>query len=282
MNAAVEKSVSNLPNILAIVVIAKDEGRYIEEWLLFHFSNGVDKVYLYDNQSSDDTVEIANKFQNVFVTSWSTSEGESPQFSAFNHALKSYGSSCDWMLFIDVDEFLMNRSSQVSFKDYLSVVDKNVGAVAINQIVYGSSGLKEYQDIPVMQRFTKRSELCYLENRWYKTVCRPMAVETIQDAHRFSLKEGYFYVDSSFDKNNFDSKELRNTLIPSNDVWAINHYMLKSWEEFQWKKQRGGVAAHTRELRLARMSDDYFRYRDINVNTVEDDSGRLLSLKILK
>lgn len=47
---------------LAIVAIIKNEGQYIEEWLRYHIVAGVQKFFLYDNDSSDNTREILEKY----------------------------------------------------------------------------------------------------------------------------------------------------------------------------------------------------------------------------
>ena len=40
-------------NDISIVLIVKNEARYIREWLEYHFLIGVDHVYIYDNDSTD-------------------------------------------------------------------------------------------------------------------------------------------------------------------------------------------------------------------------------------
>ena len=40
---------------LSVVAIMKNEGAYLKEWLDFHILVGVEKFYLYDNESNDDT-----------------------------------------------------------------------------------------------------------------------------------------------------------------------------------------------------------------------------------
>ena len=47
---------------LAAVVIVKDEGPYLREWLEFHQLVGVEHIYIYDNGSSDDTEQVVWDF----------------------------------------------------------------------------------------------------------------------------------------------------------------------------------------------------------------------------
>lgn len=43
---------------LAICAISKDEGPYLKEWVEWHLKQGVEKFYIYDNESTDCTKEI--------------------------------------------------------------------------------------------------------------------------------------------------------------------------------------------------------------------------------
>jgi hypothetical protein len=46
------------PHKLAVCAIAKNEGAYFKEWLEYHRLVGVEKFYIYDNESDDDTKEV--------------------------------------------------------------------------------------------------------------------------------------------------------------------------------------------------------------------------------
>ena len=47
---------------LAIVVIIKNEGKDIAEWIDYHIIAGVSKFYIYDNESTDNTKEILQPY----------------------------------------------------------------------------------------------------------------------------------------------------------------------------------------------------------------------------
>ena len=40
---------------LAVCAIAKNEGHYFKEWIEWHRSQGVERFYIYDNESTDGT-----------------------------------------------------------------------------------------------------------------------------------------------------------------------------------------------------------------------------------
>lgn len=47
---------------MAACLRTKDYGRFLPEWLAFHYAIGVDEVSVYDDDSMDGTVEILEPF----------------------------------------------------------------------------------------------------------------------------------------------------------------------------------------------------------------------------
>jgi len=47
---------------LSITAIAKNESAYISEWLAFHKLIGIEKVFLYDNDSTDNMRDILQPY----------------------------------------------------------------------------------------------------------------------------------------------------------------------------------------------------------------------------
>ena len=47
---------------LAICAIAKNEGPYFHEWIEWHRKQGVEKFYIYDNESTDGTREVLEPY----------------------------------------------------------------------------------------------------------------------------------------------------------------------------------------------------------------------------
>jgi len=92
-------------NSIAGIAIVKNESLYIEEWLLYHLSIGIDHFFIYDNFSEDDlSVLLRPYIQGGVVTliNWPVSRG---QDDAYFHAFRSLAKSFDWAACFDVDEF---------------------------------------------------------------------------------------------------------------------------------------------------------------------------------
>lgn len=47
---------------VAACVRTKDFGRFLPEWIAYHYAIGVDEITIYDDDSIDDTVEIIQPF----------------------------------------------------------------------------------------------------------------------------------------------------------------------------------------------------------------------------
>lgn len=83
-------------NNISVVIIVKDGGKTINAALsaLSRFSD----VVVYDNGSTDDTIEIANKFHNVNLI-----QGDFTGFGPTKNKATTYAKN-DWILILDSDE----------------------------------------------------------------------------------------------------------------------------------------------------------------------------------
>jgi len=80
-----------------LCVIVKNEELDIAEWILFHLFQGFDKIFVFDNGSSDNTaneVDLCKKYGNIEYIYWPEPYSQN---KAYFHAVKQYGSECDWM-----------------------------------------------------------------------------------------------------------------------------------------------------------------------------------------
>ncbi|EKT4458616.1 glycosyltransferase family 2 protein [Pseudomonas putida] len=254
-----------------IIAIAKDEGCYLYEWAAYHLSLGFDKIFLYDNDSSDNPREALKGLEShVEIIEWPTIDGISPQLSAYNNPALHIRDSFDFAAYIDIDEFITLRRHS-SIKDYLKCIPDTVSAIAINQKIFGSSHLKSHEDLPVTYRFKMCARSEHPENLWFKTLYRTKAIKQINSCHKGSILFGD-YTDASFNPSNIDESSSGQTKLNCSDAIHINHYILKSQEEFETKKKRrGGGMSGTKEGRIERYNNDYFfTHRDSYANSTTD------------
>jgi hypothetical protein len=91
----------------AIVVILKDEARFIEDWILFHLAIGFEHFVVYDNGSTDGIGEVLRKFIAGGVVTFIDWPIRAGQIDAYNHALCVFRNCSEWLCFIDVDEYVV-------------------------------------------------------------------------------------------------------------------------------------------------------------------------------
>lgn len=97
-----------------IVAVCKNEAYFLPQWVYHHFYYGFDAIELYPNRITDNTLDVINKLQecypNLSANNWGWFDSmhpESPtlQQSAYYYAYGNAKDSCDYILFMDCDEY---------------------------------------------------------------------------------------------------------------------------------------------------------------------------------
>ncbi len=242
---------------LAVCAIAKNEGPYFKEWIEWHKSKGVEKFYIYDNESSDCTKEVLDPYIKSGIVEYTYFPGYKVQLTAYDDCLKKHRIDTRWIALIDLDEFIVPIKDK-TIPDFLHRFEP-FPAVEINWLVYGSGGAKKKTPGTMMERFKQHSQYCNILNRHVKSIVNPRRVFTMIGCHEAARISGRA-ADSHGNpiKKNFRDRE------PQQDIIRINHYAVKSFEEFLDKQAKGRAAGRTRMLKL-----DYFHRFDLN--DIEDD-----------
>ena len=246
-------------NKIAIGAIFKNEFDYIIEWFAWHRLSGFKFFYVADNDSTDGTRELLEAISAVddsINILYQPTVAKNAQIRAYNTILNICQPDIETILFIDADEFLVHDSYQNGEEyRYLEslLLGSNVGAIGINWRVYGSSGLLNYDSKPVTERFTLHSADYQKSNNCH-----------IKAASKVRLVEGvtahFAFQNSKYKMYGVDGQELSNFINDTGDQiirtdkvtgitenilaspLRINHYVIKSKEEFIKKKSMRGCA----------------------------------------
>ena len=236
-----KKGVKN-SNRAVLVTAVRDEAPYLVEWLAHYRALGVDRIDVYCNHCSDETVALLKtlsaNFDWIRLHESDVREGQRPQMVAQRDLLANdKWSADDWVLFFDCDEFLVIHNG-TNIKDILNSVGKGVGQVVFNWRVFGSNGCELYEPEWVTHRFTSAClNLNHRQSKVVKSAYRPVAIEN-PGIHRPDLLPGWEagYADGS-SATFMDDGAVEFAKV---DVAQLNHYITRSKAEFCFKQIRGG------------------------------------------
>ncbi|GAA5985637.1 hypothetical protein JCM10908_007053 [Rhodotorula pacifica] len=149
---------------LAICASLRNEGRFIIEWLLYYRILGVDRFYLYDSGSEDDTLERLQpwmKAGTVKLQSFRHDQVEHYQTTALETCSRTYGPVTEWLVEADCDEFYvitpaMTASLRSHGSDLSDVprrplakllaenwIYKKADAVVVSRLTWKNAGIDE-------------------------------------------------------------------------------------------------------------------------------------------
>lgn len=236
---------------LAVCAIAKNEGPYFEEWIEWHRRQGVEKFYIYDNDSTDCTKEVLAPYVEKGIVDYTFFPGHRKQLAAYDDCFERHRLETRWLAVIDLDEFIVPIKDR-SISDFLRRMEK-YSVVEINWLVYGSGGAKTREPGGVMERFLRHSNPEHRLNTHVKSIVDPRRVCTMTGCHEAARITG-----RAADSHGKPLKRGFRDRIPQQDIIRINHYAVKSYEEFLSKRARGRARINT----LRDMS--YFEQYDLN------------------
>eukprot|EP01025_Chloroclados_australasicus_P056618 TRINITY_DN7034_c0_g1_i4.p1 TRINITY_DN7034_c0_g1~~TRINITY_DN7034_c0_g1_i4.p1 ORF type:complete len:387 (-),score=14.65 TRINITY_DN7034_c0_g1_i4:20-1180(-) len=252
---------------VALCLITRDEHKYIREWIDYHKYIGVNKFYIYDNLSLPplldtilDYVQIGLVEYRYITNQWKLDEYKlnnvkfyfnnvlqvnSPQRWAHTNCLLTHYSKHKFLGMIDTDEFIvLNKGYKGGFKpvenpnlpQFLSKY-QDTGGLWMYWRIYGTSGYTQSPLGGVLENYFQCEPR---PGTAPETMDHKQLINTKFVGNAFCAIHGCFTsklsVDAMFRAKNF-------TRAKSSPTWEginINHYMVKSMEDYQNKLNRGG------------------------------------------
>lgn len=233
---------------LSVACVLKNEGQYIKEWLEFHKAAGVERFYLFDNESTDNILEQLKEYIDSGDVVYISFPGKKVQMPAYNIACKLCKKTSKWLALIDADEFLHpvgQKDLKTVLKDY-----EDFPGVGVNWVVYGPCGHINKPSGGLCQnyRFSFEDKNNQLNCR-IKSIVQPKRVMSVKTSHNCWYKKGQYAVDENKEEIIGDAiyaekSSMTCTMFNSCNILRINHYWTKSEEELRIKCQRGYPDGH--------------------------------------
>lgn len=219
-----------------VCCIARNEERYLNEWIMHYLGLGFDHIIIADN--NDDVNQLPNflktkpyKDRIIIVPKNGASNFQCPTYAEVykTHSFK-------WCAFFDCDEFL-ELTQHDNIRDYLAMFPDDCYTVSINWLCYGTNGHKTFIDLPVRERFPyPRVPVDNADdiNGHVKTIVRKVNMDRIEfpTPHYMKVPRKHAY------RSDGTVLSIRNAFNPSYskpiqyDYAYIQHFNIKSEEEF--------------------------------------------------
>jgi hypothetical protein len=235
-DTADSRRVSEPDAYLAACMIYRNEADYLAEWIEFHLLVGVERFYLYDNESDDDHLEVLAPYLEEGIVVLHEQPGSSTtglelnavQMGAYEHCVSTHAEDARWIAVIDADEFLFSPSGR-PVSGLLTEYER-WPAVAVNTRRFGASDRVAKPGGLVLENHTS------VDDAWggklVKSIVDPCAVTRCINSHRFECRQG-----TTVDENGYPVFH-HTTQSPGLERLRINHYLARSEAELHEKHGR--------------------------------------------
>nr|CAB3469100.1 unnamed protein product [Digitaria exilis] len=211
--------------VVCACTMVRDVAKFLREWVVYHSAIGVDRFVLYDNGSQDELEGQVRQLVTAggFDVSMHIWPWPKTQEAGFSYAAAAHRGSCQWMAFVDVDEFIFSQAwahdqskPSKSMEMVLAGVEADVGQVTLGCKDFGPSGHTKHPPEGVTQGYTCRRRA---EER-HKSLVRLDALEPslINSIHHFQVRPQFRW------------QRLTKA--------QVNHYKYQAWDEFKLKFRR--------------------------------------------
>jgi hypothetical protein len=252
---------------VAICCIVKHEDPYLPEWIDYHLEIGVSRFYIYDNESTIPVTTTLKDYIDRDIVVVEPIVGAKKQMEAHKHCLANYGSECEWIAFIDVDEFVVPKTGTGKLPDFLTAY-KRFGGLGVHWLVFGSNGHLEKPQASQITSYTRRSLKNEGINGHIKSIVQPRYVKSVpKDPHHFKYRSGKYCVNENFQRINGA------IAMHSSNKIQLNHYFSRSLEEFKLKVARGRADSESKR------TVDEFDIVNAFSNIIIDES--IIELKLM-
>jgi hypothetical protein len=250
---------------IALIAMFKNESHILKEWLEHYVHEGVDTFLLIDNDSTDNYRPILEPYLHSKQVFLIESTKKNAQIELYNQWL-SEAKKFDWVIVVDLDEFIYARNGYNTIKEYLATVNKDVYQIQIPWKLFGSSGFKE-QPVSVLQNFVHRKQFpesgthTNLSERVIeiKTISRGAHLKKISN-HKSVVEELHQSFSNNKDYDIFFTL-VDETLLETHYL-QLNHYRIQSWEFYKNVKMTRGDVLNKKFDNVRTLK--YFQMYDFN------------------
>ena len=237
-------------NILLCIII-KNENIYLRQFIDYYFEIGVNKIIILDNNDLNDGEildEIINNYIDIgFVEIINIRNKKKYQIKGYTEVYNKYQKNYDWLMFFDVDEYLMIPNYK-NIHDFLNEKKYyNYDIIHVSWVYFDDNDLIFYDNRTLLERFTRPRHMINKKfnilNVHIKSILRNGLLN-------FSWKGTPHTPNGNFSCCDVNGKKVKNIpflykntgIISNLTVPYLKHFLFKTVEEYFLKKLPRGSA----------------------------------------
>lgn len=288
---------------MSVCSMVKNEANYIKEWIEFHKLVGVQKFYIYDNESDDNTREILEPYIKKNEVVYHICKNLkipdacghlAPQIEVFWHCIKHYRNETKYLAIIDIDEFLVpiiHNNLQDALKNIKDRFfnRKIFTGVCCRWVMFGTNGHNAKPDGLVIENYKSRFRG---SNPHCKSIVNPRTCIPgwIHESIHFFRSLNLYAIDQNGDcylqkysrkrtsaaNHQIFSQHDPSTYNEPDDAFIrCHHYYTKSYEEYKMRRMNNAKSF----FRFKQGEDDKNIY-ETDLPPFEEFSGKWKHLEI--
>lgn len=239
---------------VVLLTMAKDEGPYVLEWVAYHHLMGFTDILAYTNDCTDGTDLMLDALAGIGLVTHQDNpplRDLPPQSRALRRANDHpLIRGADWVMVMDLDEFLAVRTGAGQVGCLIErTLAAGATAMPLTWRFFGSAGQDRSDDRPVIERLTRAADDGFVKGFGVKTLFRRMdhlrlaihrpRVIRRRDRHGSVALNWINGSGKPVDGTVMSWRQTRHTA--GYALGQVNHYAVKSAEEYLLRRLRGDV-----------------------------------------
>ena len=260
---------------VALIATVKMENIYLREFIEHYKTLEVDKIILIDNNNEEgERFEdvIFDYIQSNFVIVENYRNCKICQYKSYQECYYKYKRKFDWLMFFDVDEYLMLPNYKNVHEFLNDEIFKDFNIIHVHWIFYDDNNLIFYDNRPLQKRFTRPRHLISknFTNNHIKSIIRTKFFKLLfTNSHTPKTRNKKYKVcdvtGTNVSNTYFSDEnpaELLNLTVP-----YLKHFGLRTVEEyFKFKMKRGSATPYgNKNFGKVLSKDFFFNLNDWNV-----------------
>jgi len=258
---------------VAICAVAKNENKYIKEWVDYHLHLGFDNIFIYDNNDSN-SEKISDIINNDKVIIYDWFNIQSIQSKAYTDCFNNQKNNFDWILYIDIDEFVVlekyNNIKQFLSNEYFN----NTYIIRLNWMHFDDNDELDIinDNYNVFNRFHNRIK--YFKDSYGKSFIRTnLQIKKTISAHGYCNKEDLIPAVNAIGEQCLNENCVVSYEPLYKGAW-INHYRTKTIGEYIRQKFFRGDASQANSNRYNNL--EFFFETNKRTQEKENYANKLL------